>query len=129
MLIGIMSDLELSTHCTRYGRMAPMSVSISNGTQQQSMEPFASCAGTPMPSIVLAPPIVASPVQNGATSAPTTAAATAMANAVMQQLENITTNVNNTSSNGEAGSADRAPDQVGPFADVTVLAARASAYL
>ena len=70
------------------------------------------CAGTPIPPIVLAPPIVASPVQNGASSAPTTAAATAMATAVMQQLENITTNVNNTSSNGDSGSAERAPEQV-----------------
>ena len=65
-----------------------------------------------MAPIVLAPPIVASPVQDGANSAPTAAAATAMANAVMQQLENITTNVNNTSANGESGSAERAPEQV-----------------
>ena len=64
-----------------------------------------------MPPIVLAPPVVASPVQNGA-PAPTAAAATAMATAVMQQLETITTNVNN-SSNGEANSAERAPEQVG----------------
>ena len=87
------------------------------------------CAGTPMPSIVLAPPIVASPVQNGATSAPTTAAATAMANAVMQQLENITTNVNNTSSNGEGGSAERAPEQVCTLLHAIASAARGPASL
>ena len=65
-----------------------------------------------MPPIMLAPAIVASPVQNGA-PAPTAAAATAMANAVMQQLESITTNVNNTS-NGDPGASERAPEQVRP---------------
>ena len=70
------------------------------------------CAGTPVPPVVLAPAVVASPSQSGA-PAPTAAAATAMATAVMQQLETITSTVN-ASSNGDAANTERAPEQVLP---------------